>query len=110
MDEHTALLEMLKEDRQKITYRPTFARLTDNALTAILLQQIFYWWTISDGKAFFKFRAPCKHEQYKEGDSWCEELEWTPKEFDGALKVIGTKITKGVSKQSAITDCRRFFE
>ena len=91
-------LELLAEDKRSVAYRPRFASLTGSALSAILLQQIIYWWKSKGSEPFFKFRAPSKHAQYQEGDSWCEELEWNTHEFDTALKVIATKVTKGVSK------------
>lgn len=91
-------IELLAEDKSTITYRPRLASFTNSALAAILLQQIIYWWKKTDGKPFFKFRAPSSHKKYHPGDSWCEELELNPHEFDGALKIIGTKITKGISK------------
>ena len=39
---------------------------------------------------------------YREGDSWTEELGFTGSEFDTAIKSIGTKITKGVSREAAL--------
>jgi len=62
------------------------------------LQQIIYWSKIAGFKPFFKFKAPCKHSWYKAGDSWTEELGFSSAEFDTAIKKIGTKITKGMSK------------
>lgn len=91
-------LELLAEDKDSIAYRPRFAAFTGSALAAILLQQTVYWWKKKAGKAFFKFRTPSNHKLYQVGDSWCEELEMNPYEFDTALKVIGTKIVKGMSK------------
>lgn len=100
-DKHFLLL--IAEDKQVISYRPRFAALTDNALAAILLQQMIYWWKQVEGRPFYKFRAPCQHKLYLSGQSWTEELEWSVHEFDSALKVIGTKITHGVSKQSILS-------
>lgn len=95
MSAETTLLDLLAEDRQTISYRPSFARLTGSVNAAILLQQIFYRWYKNDQQPFFKFKEPCDQKTCKEGDSWCEELAFTRWEFDGALKLIGTKITKG---------------
>lgn len=97
-----AFLSILAEDKFSVSYRPRFAALTDSALAAILLQQIIHWWKAKDSKPFYKFRAPCQHTKYQEGQSWCEELAWNKYEFDNALKVIGTKITKGISKQTVL--------
>lgn len=101
MDE-TVYLELLAEDKRSIAYRPRFASLTNSALSAILLQQIIYWWKIKEKQPFFKFREPSNHNSYKPDDSWCEELCWNAYEFDTALKVIATKITKGVKKSDVL--------
>jgi hypothetical protein len=100
--DHTALLNILAEDKAIIAYRPRFSALTDSSLASILLQQMIYWWNKSDCKPFYKFRSECSHKLYKDGDSWCEDLVWNTSEFDGALKVIGTKITKGISKTDVL--------
>lgn len=96
------LLQLIAEDRRTITYRPRFAAMVDSAMAAILLQQMVYWWELSNEQPFYKFRDTCKHKMYRKGDSWCEELEWSGAEFDGALKIIGTKIVKGVGKNEAL--------
>lgn len=102
MNDECIFLSILAEDQDLITYRPHFAALTDSALSAILLQQIIYWWSKMGRKPFYKFRDSCKHKQYKDGQSWCEELEMNRYEFDQALKIIATKITKGVGKQQVL--------
>lgn len=103
MNEHAAVfLALLSEDKLVISYRPRFAALTDSALSAILLQQIIHWWKVKERQPFYKFRSPCKHTRYQDGQSWCEELEWNKYEFDNALKVIATKITTGVKKQDVL--------
>lgn len=101
-DNHAAFLNILAEDKFSISYRPRFAALTDSALSAILLQQVIHWWKVKDNTPFYKFRAPCSHSKYQENQSWCEELAWNKYEFDNALKVIATKITKGVKKQDIL--------
>lgn len=101
-DEGSVYLSLLAEDKHVIAYRPKFAALTDSAMSAILLQQMIHRWKKQQGEAFYKFKQACQHERYREGDSWCEELEWNAYEFDQALKVIGTKVTKGVKKQELL--------
>ena len=81
-----------------IPYRPEYNLITGQVTASILLQQINYWWHIMKRCPFYKFRAPCKHEKYKEGDSWTEELKITVHEFDGALRIIGSKVIKGSNK------------
>jgi len=96
-------LAMLAEDQRAISYRPGFARLTGSVTAAILLQQIFYRFTRT-GKSFFKFRSPNSHKDYRQGDSWQEELEFSGCEFDAALAKIGTKIVKGMSKSEPMAE------
>lgn len=102
MSDNQVVLSMLAEDERTISYRPQFAVLTDSAMAAILLQQMLFRWERKGQQPFYKFKEPCKQKLYIEGDSWCEELEWNPAEFDSALKIIGTKITKGVKKQAIL--------
>lgn len=103
MSDNTVLLKLMSEDKKKVLYRPTLARMTDNVLAAILLQQVIYWWTENGSQPFYKFRSPSpKVKQYRTGDSWCEELEWSAAEFDTAIKTIGTKVTKGVGKKDLL--------
>lgn len=96
----SALLGVISKDKDTIYCRRSFVNITDSINTAILLNQILYWWGIKGKKPFYKFRSPCTSDLYKEGDSWCEELCFKPKEFDSALDVIATKITRGMSKAS----------
>lgn len=102
MSEHLALIQALAEDRKKITYRPSFAKITGSVLGAILLQQVLYW-TEEKGGQFYKFMQPCEHPKYKEGDSWSEELVFTRYELKAAFKAIGTKSTAGVSKKELMS-------
>lgn len=81
------------EERNTISYKPTFVGITGSVLSAILLNQIMYWANKS-GNQFYKFKLPCDHNLYKKGDSWCEELGFTQYEFDGALKQISCRIMK----------------
>lgn len=96
------LLDIIAEDKYAIAYRPRFTALTDSALAAILLQEMIYFWKSKEGKPFYKFKEPCDHDDYREGDSWCEALGFNKHEFDTALKVIGVKVTKGASKNDLL--------
>lgn len=58
------------------------------ASDAILLQQLDYW-SLRYPDGFYKFLAPCDHENYKEGDSWTEELAFSSDEFRTAFSHIG---------------------
>lgn len=104
------LLKLLSEDHETIPYRKKLNALTNRCIPAtILLQQIIYWWFKNGRKKFYKFRGTTpetaiskqkdkavdiKHPLYKRGDSWCEELDITRKEFDRAIKKIGFKLGK----------------
>ncbi|NEP61044.1 MAG: hypothetical protein F6K31_29360 [Symploca sp. SIO2G7] len=52
------------------------------------MQQLEYWFADRpDG--FYKFLEPCSNEKYRQGDSWAEELAYTPDEFRAAFDCIG---------------------
>lgn len=72
-------------------YRPELNKITGSIAGTILLQQICYWFDKRGGKPFYKFKEPCSHDAYKEGDSWCEELGITREIFDSAIGKIGFK-------------------
>lgn len=94
-----SVLEFLKNDRNIIIYRPELNEITGSVTATILLQQIIYRW---DGNPFYKFKSKCKHELYKSGDSWTEELGFSEHEFDTALSKISTKVNRN-SDLSKIT-------
>jgi hypothetical protein len=102
--EDRPLSRMLAGEYRAISYRPELVQIAGSVTAAILLQQITYWADKSKWQPFFKFRAPCGHEDYRLGDSWTEELAFTGHEFDSALRKIGVKITKGMSKNDAMED------
>lgn len=87
-----------------IPYRPSLAQAIGGVLPAILLQQIWFRWSYHELRPFYKFRSPCRHKLYREGDDWSTELGVSPAEFDTALKAIGTKITRGTSKSAVFAD------
>lgn len=88
------VLGIIADDRSLITYRPALNKITGSVLSTIILQQVLYWWKKSGRKRFYKFRDKCDHALYVEGDSWCEELGFTGREFDTAIKKIGFKLGK----------------
>jgi len=94
-------LDIIAEDRRAIAYRPSFARALDSVMAAILLQQIIHWYGAAGKKPFYKFKQPCNHDDYRDGDSWTEELVFSRHEFDDALALIGFKITTGKSREDA---------
>lgn len=96
------LVNMLAEDKRLITYRPRLNEITGRVTATILLQQVLFRAQQIDYQPFYKFRAPCSHALYREGDSWTEELGFTVREFDTALGTIGTKVRKGNNKSEAL--------
>lgn len=96
MENKQDILDILAEDNSLISYRPSLNKITDSVTATILLQQIIFYWKISGKKKFYKFREPCKHKKYRDGDSWTEVLGFSLSEFDGAIKKVGFK--KGKTK------------
>jgi len=88
------ILGIIADDRSLVAYRPALNKITGSVLSTIILQQALYWWKKGGRKRFYKFRNKCKHPLYNEGDSWCEELGFSDKEFDTAIKRIGFKMGK----------------
>lgn len=93
---------MLAEDKSCIAYRPQLVGTIGSVMATILLQQINYRFINNGMEPFYKFKEPCQHSAYRKGDSWVEETAFTKYEFNAALALIGTKITKGVSKSDAL--------
>lgn len=96
------ILAILARDKNIKIYRPELNQITGSVTATLLLQQMIYWGLNEKGEAieFYKFRAPCDHELYHSGDSWCEELGLTGHEFDTAIKKIGFK--RGKSPQGQV--------
>lgn len=81
------ILQFLAADKEILLYRKELNNITKRVTATILLQQMIYWHSKMGGP-FYKFIEPCKNEAYKEGDSWCEELGFSPKEFATAYKTL----------------------
>ena len=88
---------ILDEDNFVISYRPSWREITGSVNATILLQQIRHRWRRNDSQPFYKFREPPKtpNQFYRAGDSWTEELGFTPAELKGALKKISKPLKKG---------------
>lgn len=91
MEEIKGIIEIIAEDSSLIAYRPSLNKITGSVTATLLLQQVLHYWKNNDRRKFYKFKAPCGHKLYKEGQSWIETLGFTKKEFDGAMKRIGYK-------------------
>lgn len=94
------LINLIAEDNEVIPYRKSLRPITGSVTATILLQQMMFRGIGSDGLkiVFYKFKSPCDHRLYKKGDSWTEEIGFSAREFNTALKKIGTKIKTGMSK------------
>ena len=74
-----------------IPYYPEFRQITQSATSAVLMQQLEYWFDKSEGRSFWKFLSPCPHTSYRPGDSWIEELGFTKQGFRSAFDRIGNR-------------------
>lgn len=81
------------DDRKIIGYRPKLNAEVGSVLSTVVLCQAMYW-AQHFGNPFYKFIEPCKHSNYRKGDSWVEELGFTRHEFQFAIKRIGQKLSK----------------
>ena len=97
-----AINNLIFEDKNVISYRPNFVKITGSVISAIFLQQVHYWWNKSGKEPFYKFKDCCEHPKYRAGDSWIEELGFRKKEFEVARNNVATKIVKGVSKTDSL--------
>jgi hypothetical protein len=85
--------KIILDDKRIISYRPKLNTETGSVLATILLGQIMYW-AEHFGNPFWKFMQPCEHHQYKQGDSWMEEIGFTRTEMETAFKRIGRRVNK----------------
>lgn len=95
------ILQLLAADKEILLYRKELNQITKKVTATILLQQMIYWYTKSGG-AFYKFIKPCSHRLYELGDSWCEELGFSEKEFNTAITIL-----KNLGVASSKTDMTR---
>lgn len=76
-----------------IPYNPIYRRAIPqlkSCSSAVLMTQLEYWFAVKEGQAFYKYLSPCPDQKdYKEGDSWTEELAFSKDEFRTAFKNIG---------------------
>ncbi len=78
--------------RETIPYVKQLRAITKSITGCILMQQLDYWFAkYPDG--FYKFLAPPEqtHPNYKQGDSWQEEIGISADEFRTAFDLIGIR-------------------
>ena len=81
---------LLAITRNTIPYVPDLMIHTGSAEATILMQQLEYWFEKKDH--FYKFLEPADGSAgYTPGDSWTEELRFTPKQFRTAFGKIGIR-------------------
>ena len=97
------LLQMIADDRNRVSYHPKWNAITGGVTSSIFLQQAIYWWVRSQRRPFYKFNEPCGHRAYKEGDSWQEELGLSRKELETARGRIATRTKGEINNQSLIS-------
>jgi len=73
-------------------YRVILCHLTGDIKSALIMQQMEYWFG-KQGKRFYKFLGIPKkpHPQYRTNDSWTEELGMSEKVFRRAFDKIGVR-------------------
>ena len=69
-------------------YFKEFNKITGSVHCSLFLGQLIYWADKNDYKPFYKFRQPCQHELYREGDSWVEELDFEIRMIDKCIKTL----------------------
>ena len=92
-------LQILYHDKKVIPYRKELRPLLGSVNATILFQEAVYLHGLKNEeddeiRPFYMFKQPpAKHPLYSPGQSWIELLGFSPREFDSAIKKIGTKIS-----------------
>lgn len=105
------VIALIADDRNLITYRPSWNAFTKSVNGTILLQQIIYYWfrPTSDEdkrpqrKPFYKFNDKCTHHLYRPGDSWLEKTGFSRREFETARNRIAKNTDGTLSKRSLVS-------
>lgn len=95
------LLSTIGDDPKMIAYRPRLRQIAGSVTATILLQQILHRWKRNGFQPFYKYKEPCDKDDYRPGDSWCEELGFSRDEFDTAIKHIGQKVSRNVARDES---------
>lgn len=97
-----------------IPYIKELRNIAGSVTASILMQQLDYWFDKTNGDPFYKFKAPCENEYYKNGDSFTEELGFSIEEFTNAFAKIGfsykskTEFENATNKFQAMFFCSYF--
>jgi hypothetical protein len=91
---------ILQITRSSIPYVKELQPLAGTVTGCILMQQLDFWFERRPN-GFWKFLEPSRHDGYKTGDSWVEELGMSPEEFRTAFDRIGIRYkSKGQYEES----------
>ena len=85
------MFKIIANDKNIIPYRKELNLITGGALESIFLAQLLYWYEVNDCNEFLKFREPCDHPLYRQGNSLVEELGFSIKIIDRIIKVFKDK-------------------
>ena len=102
-EKHFDLLALIADDQSIISSRPRWNVFTGSINATILLQQVIYRWVQNGRRPFYKFTRPCKQKAYRVGDSWCEELGMSRREFDSARNKIAAKTRGNVDQATLVS-------
>lgn len=103
MSKGVDLFALIEDDRNRVSYRPSWNQFTGSVNGTLLLQQIIYWWSKNKRRPFYKFNSPCDHPNYRDGDSWQEELGMTRSEFETARRKIAARTKGNVSPKALVS-------
>jgi len=94
-----------------IPYHPEYRKITGSVTSAILFEQLEYWFDKCDYNYFYKFleSAP-NHPSYDPGDSWIEELGFSVEEFRSAFDKIGIRYNSKTEFLKAKEEGRLFIK
>jgi len=82
---------LLAKTARSIPYNGFLRPVCKSVTSAILFQQLEYWFDKQGSKKFYKFLEPCKNSAYQKEDSWIEELNFSKDEFRAAFDNIGVR-------------------
>jgi len=100
-DVGAAMSHMAAEDRSVILISPRLTKHFGSANIAALLAVALREFKISKGEPFYKFKEPCGHELYREGDSWEEALGLSQSAIKTVLNRIGFKLGQATRRKIA---------
>ncbi len=94
-----SILGLIAEDKDLIVYRKSLRALAGSVTATILLQQMIFRMKKKDH--IYKFKTPCDYELYRVGDSWIEELGFSIREFDTALKMMYRAVNREAGRDTS---------